>query len=56
MIEKGNYKYKVLTHLNMGYALAKWNEEAQMWQQITSWYLSKSNFNRFVGSKYGFKI
>lgn len=49
-------KYKVLQHLNLGYALAMWQEGAQDWVQISQWYRTKYNFNLYVGTKYNIKI
>ena len=48
--------YKLAEHETMGYSLLKWNKEAQMWQQVTPWFLRKGNLHRHVIKHFGHHI
>lgn len=53
------YRYpqiRVWYSQDCGYAVAIWNKEAAMWQQVSPWYLTKRNFNRYAGAKYNLHI
>ena len=48
--------YKAYHHVDMGYALFKWNKEGKFWQQCSNWYQKKGNLNRYVIKHYGLHI
>lgn len=40
--------YKIMHSESQGYALFAYNNEAQMWQQVTKWYRYLGNLKRFA--------
>ena len=47
-------EYKVFHHPDLGYCAELYNEEGRFWQQVSFWYHSLANLNRYWASKHGF--